>query len=77
MENDICMILESRLKTSCCFGRRDGNIDDPKFDEAKRVHDWRNHVPFDMKDMWTRLSKETRLVIAIMAAEAADEEHWD
>lgn len=77
MEDDTCSILELRLNTFFSFERRNGNIEDPKFDEAGRVHDWRNHVPFYLKEMWTKLSKETRLVLAIMAADAADMEHWD
>jgi len=77
LENDTCAILELKLGTIYSFERREGNISDPKFDEAGRVHDWRNHVPFYLKEMWDRLSKETRLVLAILAAEAADEEPWD
>lgn len=49
----------------------------PEFDKNERVHDWRNHVPSEIKELWPQLSMETRLAIAFMAEEIASNEEWD
>lgn len=54
-----------------------GFVIDPKFSDVTRVHDWRNHVPKDIKEMWYGLSFETKVIVYRMASEMADQEEWD
>ena len=49
----------------------------PKWDEAGRVHDWRNHVPEEIKILWDALTWEAREVAFFMACQEADMEVWD
>lgn len=51
-------------------------INDPKWETADRVHDWRNHVPSEFRDMWQFLSVEARTMIVVQADQAAGEEAW-
>lgn len=51
------------------------NIDNPKFKESGRIHDWRNHVP--VSEIWNDLSDEEKKVFAFIAAVEADKEQWD
>ena len=53
------------------------DIENPQFKKAGRIHDWRNHVPYEVKEVWNELSAEERKVFALMAGEAADMEEWD
>lgn len=50
---------------------------DPKFSEAGRVHDWRNHVGERTKKMWKLLTEKQRLAIALDAEDRALMEHWN
>jgi hypothetical protein len=52
-------------------------IDNPKWDEAGRVHDWRNYIPDVVKVIWDHLSVETRLMAAYMAEVQANREEWE
>lgn len=53
------------------------NLDDPKWDEPLKVHDWRNYVGDCVKSIWNTLSIETRAAIALDADKQADNEEWD
>lgn len=55
----------------------EGSLENPKFDEATRVHDWRNYVPIMAEENWERLSLETRTYIAYMAKKQAENEEWE
>ena len=52
-------------------------IAQPKFELAISVHDWRNHVPDEVKEAWSRLSQEAKEVAYIAANTEADAEEWD
>jgi hypothetical protein len=52
-------------------------MDDPRFDEAGRVHDWRNYVPDLLKNMWAGLPREAKIVAAWITADRARAEDWD
>ena len=41
-----------------------------------RVHDWRNYVPDEIREVWEYLSIESRLVIAIIANHISEQEEW-
>jgi hypothetical protein len=51
----------------------DGTFDAP----AGRVHEWRNHVPHEIKTIWATLSDRERKLVAIMAERQASAEEWD
>lgn len=54
-------------------------IDKPRFDanfNEGNPHDWRNHVPRPLRDVWYLLSFETRLVIYATAQRQADRGVW-
>lgn len=55
----------------------DGTLDDPEFDKATLVHDWRNYVPEEIRAVWGQLSKETRAAVFLMADRQASCEEWD
>lgn len=52
-------------------------LESPKWSEAAKVHDWRNHVPACVRDSWARLSLESRLIATLMAEGSAYREEWD
>ena len=47
------------------------------FAHANRVHDWRNHVPADIKALWDDLTTEARAAVWLCAEEAASREEWE
>jgi len=53
------------------------DINYPKWDKAKRVHDWRNYVPNEFKKAWKTLGAGTRDAIYIMASKQAQDEEWE
>lgn len=53
------------------------DLDNPKFEEANKVHDWRNYVPDVVADQWEYLSEETKKVVFIMADAQAQSEVWE
>jgi hypothetical protein len=53
------------------------DLETPEFDNAGRVHDWRNHVPEEVKEQWDQLSVEARKVAYLAAYNEAEREEWD
>lgn len=53
------------------------DLREPEFDNATRVHDWRNYVGQRVKAMWVSFSDEQRLALALDASEFASHEKWD
>ncbi len=49
----------------------------PQWDEAGRVHDWRNHVPEAVQAIWTTFTAEQRAALVDWAEGLADREEWD
>ena len=49
----------------------------PKFAEARKTHDWRNHIPECLMEAWGKLSLESRFVAYCMAEEQANSEEWE
>lgn len=49
-------------------------LDNPAFEQAHRVHDWRKPVPEWAVTAWPKLSPEVRLALALVAGEAAEKE---
>lgn len=56
-----------------------GNPKGPVIDweNARRVHDWRNHVPEVIAHAWPLLDEQARVVAFLMASKMADAEEWD
>ena len=52
-------------------------VESPDWDAASKVHDWRNHVPRELKDVWHILGYEAKLVVYAMAEDAAGREEWE
>jgi hypothetical protein len=52
-------------------------LESPEFDEAGKVHDWRNHVGGRTKGLWSTFTQEQRLAIALDADDDAGNEDWD
>jgi hypothetical protein len=50
---------------------------DPQWDQAGRVHDWRNHVGEQTKAIWHTFNAIQKKAIAEDADERASREHWD
>ena len=50
---------------------------EPKWNEAGKVHDWRNHVPPDIRKMWGSFMVVQRYALVAWADELASNEHWD
>lgn len=49
----------------------------PGWEDKGRIHNWRNYVDGDMKELWDSLSEETRLLILVQAEHQASREEWD
>lgn len=49
----------------------------PSFNKAEKVHDWRNYVLDEYKEIWKQLSLETRVAIYRHCRVIADSEEWD
>ena len=52
-------------------------IDAPNWANARKVHDWRNHVPDGIVELWDFLDRDSKLVAFLMALERAEAEEWD
>ena len=49
----------------------------PLWDEAGRVHDWRNYVNTPLREAWATFTEAQRELIAANADEIASREEWD
>lgn len=50
---------------------------DPQWRKAGRVHDWRNHVPDDVQELWATFTREQRGALVRWANELSDNEKWE
>ncbi len=50
---------------------------DPRWEEAGRVQDWRNHVPEHIKCKWEEMSDSLKHDLYLWAEELASAEEWD
>jgi hypothetical protein len=48
----------------------------PEWGKATKVHDWRNHVPDHIKNNWSVISLESKMIAYFMAEYASEQEHW-
>ena len=50
---------------------------DPKWNEAGRVHDWRNYISERVQKMWDTFTDEQKLALVEQANDQASQEEWD
>lgn len=51
--------------------------DDPRWEQAGRVHDWRNYISRDVRAIWHTFTPHQQLVLALDADDRAGDEHWE
>lgn len=56
---------------------RDFDLSDDTFGRTGRIHDWRNHVPLSVIDIWETLTLRERFVAALVAQNMAEREEWE
>lgn len=62
-----------------CSADMEEQASNPRFEEVDRHHscqDWRNHVPNSIRECWSDLSLEAKVIAMIMAGKAAGQEDW-
>ena len=51
--------------------------DIPDWDNAWRVHDWKNYVSREVRAKWAAFSDEMKMMLARQADELAGNEEWE
>ena len=81
---DLEQKLLCRIQKVHCFGIDTENtetilesVNHPRMEQRGEVHDWRNHVDGDIRDLWPAMSLQTRCAITLMAMQCAEDEEWD
>jgi hypothetical protein len=49
----------------------------PKWINTTRVHDWRNYISDDLRDIWDTFTDKQKEIIAKNADDQASNEHWE
>jgi|GEM_PF-2148254 len=49
----------------------------PNWENARRIHDWRNYISEEIRDMWSTFTDGQKKALAISAEERAGCEIWD
>lgn len=52
-------------------------LEDPKFEETGKVHDWRNYIPDEFIEEWEQLTLREKQIIYILAEKQASNEEWE
>lgn len=52
----------------------DVDLNDPRWADAGRVHDWRNHIHSRIQAIWDTFTAEQRAALVMVAIEAAYDE---
>lgn len=50
---------------------------EPFWDKAGKTHDWRNHVPDHVREIWDTFTPKQREALEDWASNLADSELWD
>lgn len=53
------------------------SIANPRWAEATKVHDWRNHVPEEVQDLWPTFSEAQKRALYRWADNLASNEEWE
>jgi len=51
--------------------------ENPKWEDAERVHEWKNYVSAEVRGMWDTFTPEQKQALARSAEECASREEWD
>jgi len=51
--------------------------DKPDWDNAERIHDWRNYADEELRQIWSTFTLEQKRIIAELLEKQADREEWD
>lgn len=54
-----------------------GDFENPNFEQAGKVHDWRNYAGEELRKIWKTLNFEQKKAVAISLENIASYEHWD
>lgn len=49
----------------------------PRWDETEKVHDWKNYVHFELRNLWHTFNEKQKQLIANNAQIIADDEEWN
>lgn len=49
----------------------------PHWDAAGRMHDWRNYISTEVREIWETFTGEQRAAMARQADSIASNEEWD
>lgn len=55
----------------------DVDCDEPNWEIGGRVHNWRNYINEELREMWHTFTIEQKRAISKNADEQADGEEWD
>ena len=53
------------------------DYENPQWEKAEKIHDWRNYISEDMQIIWDTFTPLQQRLIADNAQETADAEDWD
>ena len=53
------------------------DIQNPKWEETGRVHDWRNYISVRVRAIWHTFTDEQKEALYLQAENMADNEEWD
>ena len=58
-------------------GMLPASYEHPDWDAAGKVHDWRNYISDEVRQMWESFTTEQKAAIARQADNLAGREEWD
>lgn len=64
----------TKLKETCIVIRR---AIKPEWEKAGKVHDWRNHVPDEVRAAWNTFTDAQKLLLYNWADDLASSEEWE
>lgn len=53
------------------------SIINPIWEDAEKCHDWRNHIPLHIKEIWYTFSSVQKLALYLWTSDLADKEEWE
>ena len=49
----------------------------PDWEAGSHIHNWRNHIPEQIRVMWDTFTRAQKLALTEWADDLAGEEHWE
>jgi hypothetical protein len=53
------------------------DLEQPAWDKAGEVHDWRNHVGWYAQEHWPIFTRYQKIILWLDAVESANKEEWE